>query len=122
MIWNEQEKAKPMKLTVAPDAVQTIVHVEENRLDAAIATRFKDAMREIILQGAKRITLDMSRVDFMDSSGLGAMIATHKAVPPGVVLTLSGLTPNVVRVFRLTRMDTVFTIDATMDGGQEKLA
>ena len=46
----------------------------------------------------------------MDSSGLGAVIAIYKAMPPGSSLDLVGVTPNVERVFRLTRMDTILTI------------
>lgn len=52
----------------------------------------------------------MRHVDFMDSSGLGAMIAVRKALPESLPLVLDGLTPNVERVFRLTRMDSVFQI------------
>ena len=87
-----------------------IITVEDARIDAAIATRFKDRLREIVLRGKKPVRLDMRRVDFMDSSGLGAMIAVRKALPEALPLVLEGLTPNVERVFRLTRMDTVFDI------------
>lgn len=108
-----------MNLTVAPDKHRVVITLEESRLDAAIATRFKDRMREIVTKGKKPILLDMHCVDFMDSSGLGAMIAVHKAMPEGVALVLQGLTPNVDRVFRLTRMDTVFTITPPADRARE---
>lgn len=99
-----------MNLTVTADACRILVTIEERRLDAAIATRFKDRMRQIVSKCRNQVVVDMQRVDFMDSSGLGAVIAVHKAMPEGVPLVLSGLTPNVSRVFRLTRMDTVFSI------------
>lgn len=76
----------------------------------AIATRFKDRLREIVLRVRKPVRMDMRHVDFMDSSGLGAMIAVRKALPESLPLVLDGLTPNVERVFRLTRMDSVFQI------------
>ena len=38
------------------------------------------------------------------------MIAVRKALPESLPLVLEGLTPNVERVFRLTRMDSVFDI------------
>ncbi|GGF63179.1 anti-sigma factor antagonist [Paracoccus acridae] len=97
-------------LIVNETETQLIVVVEEARIDAAIATRFKDRLREIVLRGRKPVRLDMRRVDFMDSSGLGAMIAVRKALPEALPLVLEGLTPNVERVFRLTRMDSVFDI------------
>ena len=99
-----------MNLTVAPEAHQIVITVAEPRLDAAVATCFKDRMRAIVTTCCTPVLLDLRMVDFMDSSGLGAMIAVHKAMPDGTPLILQGLTPNVERVFRLTRMDSVFTI------------
>ena len=99
-----------MQLIVTETETQLTVTVDETRIDAAIATRFKDRLREIVLRGRKPVRLDMRRVDFMDSSGLGAMIAVRKALPEALPLVLEGLTPNVERVFRLTRMDSVFDI------------
>lgn len=98
------------KLIVNETESQMAVTVDEPRIDAAIATKFKDRLREIVLRGKKPVRLDMRRVDFMDSSGLGAMIAVRKALPEALPLILEGLTPNVERVFRLTRMDSVFEI------------
>lgn len=87
-----------------------LVRVEEDRLDAAIAIQFKDKMREVSVQPSPRIVLDLSQVVFLDSSGLGAIVAVMKFLTPPRKLELSGLTPNVAKVFHLTRMDTVFTI------------
>jgi anti-sigma B factor antagonist len=87
-----------------------VVSVNEARLDAAIAIRFKDRMREVIMQPAARVVLDLSQVEFLDSSGLGAVVAVMKSLAPERRLELAGLTPNVDRVFRLTRMDSVFVL------------
>lgn len=89
---------------------ELLVVVEEARLDAAVATAFKDRMRQATAEGGSVIALDLSRVDFMDSSGLGALIAVLKAIPTGRRLELLGLRPNVERVLRLTRMDSVFIV------------
>lgn len=90
-----------------------VVRVGEERLDAAIAIRFKDQMREIIAQPATRVVMDLSAVTFLDSSGLGAVVAVMKTLAPQR-LDLAGLTPNVEKVFRLTRMDSVFRIHTTL--------
>jgi len=82
----------------------------ETRIDAAVAIQFKDRMREVATTAKDRIILDLQRVDFVDSSGLGAIVAAMKQIGSGVKLELSSLTPNVAKVFRLTRMDTVFAI------------
>lgn len=92
-----------------------VVCVNEERLDAAIAIRFKDLMREVTSQPSQRVILDLSRVTFLDSSGLGAVVAVMKTLGPDRRLELAGLTPNVERVFRLTRMDSVFSIHRSVD-------
>ncbi len=99
-----------MQLDVTEEDARIVVTVGDARIDAAVAIAFKDKVREIVLRKSKPVVMDMHNVDFMDSSGLGAMIAVRKALPEAMPLTLRGLTPNVERVFRLTRMDMVFDI------------
>ena len=95
-----------------------VVRVMEERLDAAIAIQFKDRMRELAVQPSARVVLDLALVDFLDSSGLGAIVAVMKFLAPTRTLELSGLTANVAKVFHLTRMDTVFTIHAEFPEGR----
>lgn len=108
-----------MQLIATPSSEGLHVLVAEPRIDAAVATAFKDAMRRVIQDSHGPVTLDLGQVLFMDSSGLGATIAILKTMPPGRSLRLCRLTPNVIRVFRLTRMDGVFTIlDADAPGSR----
>lgn len=89
-----------------------IVTVEETRIDAAAAIQFKDAMRALTAEGPAHVVLDLHRVDFIDSSGLGAIVAAMKQLGEGQKLDLAGLSPTVDKVFRMTRMDSIFTIHA----------
>lgn len=91
------------------------VQVMEDRIDAATAIQFKERMRDITRTGDQRVVLDLARVQFLDSSGLGAIVAVKKLLGPDRVLDLAGLTPTVEKVFRLTRMDSVFTIHPTLE-------
>ena len=88
-----------------------------DRIDAAGAIQFKDQMRDLTQSQKGRVLLDMSQVSFLDSSGLGAVVAVLKAMGPDRKLELACLTATVQKVFRLTRMDTVFTIHAEVPGG-----
>ena len=103
-----------MKLEVEDGAQVLVIRVDAARIDAAAAIQFKDRMREAFACPAPRVVLDLSRVDFMDSSGLGAVVAAMKLIAPGRRLELAGLSPTVDKVFRLTRMDRVFTIHASV--------
>ena len=87
-----------------------IVSVPAERIDSAAAIRFKDAMRRAARDGPERVILDLGNVRFVDSSGLGAIVAVMKHLAPAQRLELADMSPDVEKVFRLTRMDTVFTI------------
>ncbi|MDN5787514.1 STAS domain-containing protein [Pseudorhodobacter sp.] len=97
-----------------------VVTVEGDRIDAAGAIEFKERMREAIETESERVILDLSNVVFLDSSGLGAVVAVMKLLSPARKLELSGLTPTVAKVFRLTRMDSVFLIHPTLTDGLRK--
>ena len=90
-----------------------LITVNEARIDAAVAIQFKDSLRQLAGEEPPRIVLDMSQVQFLDSSGLGAVVAAMKQLGAARQLELAGLTPTVSKVFHLTRMNTVFTIHAT---------
>lgn len=99
-----------MDLVTEPGTDVLVVRVNADRIDAAVAISFKEDMRKILSSPAPRVVLDMSRVTFLDSSGLGAVVAVMKMLGADRVLELAALTPPVERVFRLTRMDRVFTL------------
>ncbi|MEM7520351.1 MAG: STAS domain-containing protein [Pseudomonadota bacterium] len=104
-----------MKLTIKTEGDCTIATVHAARIDAPSAVDFKEAMRAQT-QGVKgRVLLDLSNVTFIDSSGLGAIVATMKMLAPDRKLVLAGFNPAVEKVFQLTRMDTVFEMFGTVD-------
>lgn len=104
-----------MELSVRSEGVVTVVRPTEARLDAMAAVMFKDGMKSALEAGQARVVLDLSAVGFLDSSGLGAVVAAQRFLRPGQVLELAGLTGAVERVFRLTRMDRMFTIHTGVD-------
>lgn len=99
-----------------------LITVPDERIDATVAIQFKDALRECADAGPARVILDLQNVGFLDSSGLGAVVAAMKFLGPDRQLELAGLTPAVERVFRLTRMDSVFTIHNSAADAADGLA
>ncbi len=87
-----------------------ILTVQEKRIDAVAAIQFKDTVRELTAQHDAGVVLDLSQVEFIDSSGLGAIVASMKQLGKERPLHLAGLTPIVSKVFALTRMERVFKI------------
>jgi anti-sigma B factor antagonist len=95
------------------DVAVAAVPVEE--LDAGNAGEFK---RDIapLLDANARLVLDLSRLRFVDSSGLGAFISClRKLNARGGDLKLCGMSKPVRAVFELVRMHRVFDIVATRE-------
>ncbi len=110
-----------MKLSSTTDGGHRIVTVNEARIDAAVALAFKDQMRSQTEDGPDTVVLDLQQVQFVDSSGLGAIVASMKAMGQGRTLALAGLNPTVDKVFRLTRMDSVFRMYPTLEDALNQL-
>lgn len=104
-----------MEVSVRIEGQMQVVSILEARIDAAVALDFKETMRTTTASGPETVVLDLSQVNFIDSSGLGAIVATMKYLAPDRKLVLAGLTPAVDKVFRLTRMDSVFSMFTSMD-------
>lgn len=105
--------------TTETDGTQ-VVTVNTDRIDAAMAIRFKEDMRAATDNDHERVILDLSEVQFIDSSGLGAIVAAMKQLGSGRRLDLAGATPMVEKVFRLTRMDTIFDLYGSLQDALAK--
>lgn len=102
-----------MKISSETNGNLQILQVQETRIDAVAAIQFKDTVRELTNDQNGAVVLDLSSVDFIDSSGLGAIVAAMKQLGKERPLHLAGLTPIVAKVFALTRMERVFKIFKT---------
>lgn len=91
-----------------------VLTLTANRIDAAGAVHFKDDFKAATASCGGRVLVDLASVTFMDSSGLGAMVAALKSLG-GRKLELCNLTTAVDKVFRLTRMDKVFIVHADIE-------
>ena len=82
-----------------------------NELGAANANAFRDWVRETFGETQKHIEIELSETTFVDSCGLGALVALHKtACSRGGKLRLLNPQPPVRQILELTRMDRIFEI------------
>ena len=92
-----------------------VVAVPVEELDASNAGEFK---RDIapVLEANTKLVLDLSRLRFVDSSGLGAFISClRKLNAKGGDLKLCGMSKQVRAVFELVRMHRIFDIHGTKE-------
>ncbi|HBT4718885.1 STAS domain-containing protein [Klebsiella quasipneumoniae] len=83
------------------------------RLDASVASAFKQQVLEALDGQTKNLVLDLSHVDFIDSSCLGALVSILKSVSGQGELVLCSVNGTIQNLFKLTRMDRVFSIKET---------
>ncbi len=80
-------------------------------LNATNAGAFRDAARAALSSQIINLDIDLSETSFLDSSGLGALIALHKTVATnqGLVRILQP-TATAQQILELTRLHRVFEI------------
>lgn len=79
-------------------------------LDASTVSSFKKQTADWVQKGSYILLLNLANIDFIDSSGLGSIISLFKLVAENGNMAICNTRPTVQSLFRLTRMDKVFTI------------
>jgi anti-sigma B factor antagonist len=93
----------------------------EGRLDLVSAAQLRTAVDEAVAAGRPRLVVDLSGITFVDSSGLGALVAgLKKARQAGGELRIAAAGEQVLTVLTLTRLIRVLrpygTVDEALDG------
>jgi anti-sigma B factor antagonist len=82
-----------------------------SELNATNAGAFRDGARAALNQDTTGADVDLSETRFLDSSGLGALIALHKTVSArGGALRILRPTPTAQQVLELTRLHRILEI------------
>ena len=87
-----------------------IVRIKEKRLDARIAPLFMDTIRSYVDDGAKKIILNFTITDFIDSSGIGAIVSILKSMGNNGIIAITNPSGPVLQLLEMTQMDNIFSI------------
>lgn len=91
----------------------TPVVTVSGEVDIAAAPQLRQRLIELVERPCKTIIVDLSEVQFMDSTGLNVFSAVRKRMKTlDGRLILAGPRPPVIRLFQLSGMDRLFTIVA----------
>jgi anti-sigma B factor antagonist len=101
-------------LAVSTDASRTVVTVT-GEIDLATQGQLRTTLNDLVVAGHVDLVLDLSGVDFVDSTGLGALIGTRRRVH-AFHGSLALVIPNeaVMKVFTITGLEKVFDIHDTL--------
>jgi anti-sigma B factor antagonist len=84
-------------------------------VDVFTAPKLREQIIGLLSDGNDRIVVNLSKVDFMDSTGLGVLVGGLKRVKErDGTLALAGAHGTVLRVLNVTGLNTVFALHETV--------
>jgi len=111
-----------VNLDISTQDGATVVTLLDRRLDAEGAPGLRSQIGALVDGGPRRLVMDMSRLRFLDSSGLGALVSTLRRTGGAVALVLPPGENAVTDVIRITRMHRVFDIYPTVAEAVKRVA
>src|SRR5258708_12077318 len=107
--------ARELQINTEKKAEETIVH-GSGRITSATSDLLQRTIRGLI-PGTKRIVLDLAEVNYIDSSGLGALVSVYLAASRAQgVLELLNLKPRISNLSEFTSLQAVFESDGGYRG------
>jgi len=104
------------------EAVDDKTHVITVRGEIHVSTArdFSERLTAAIQEGKRAVILDLTDVEFIDSTGLSVLLnGLRRVLRAGGRLVLVCANPTVMRLFEITRLDSTFEI---VSGREEALA
>jgi anti-sigma B factor antagonist len=105
-----------MELDIKSDRDNDVCAVTlEGEIDVYTAPRLKEELVSVVESGCPNVIVDMEKVGFIDSSGLGVLVsALRRARERDGVVRIVCTRENILKIFRITGLDKVFPIYAEM--------
>jgi anti-sigma B factor antagonist len=99
--------------TAAKDGILTIRISDDRLVDPAVLTRIFDDLDALMSKTTEdRVILDFAPVEFMASSALGKLVQFQKKSKQyNAKVKLSGISPQIYEVFKITKLHKVFDIE-----------
>lgn len=95
-----------------------IIQVQDPRLvdDSVLEQLEKDIMELVDRSEEHRVIIDFAPVQFMSSSMLGKLVKIHKKCKEyKAKLKLSGVSSDILQVFKITKLDKLFDIEKDLE-------
>ncbi|MGQ9632186.1 MAG: STAS domain-containing protein [bacterium] len=104
-----------MELNVVEDGDISILDVD-GEVDVYYSSAIEEKIKDLIKQGRKKVIVDLSKVTYMDSSGLGVLVGSLKNLRKvGGSLKIAEINPAIANIFEITKLDSFFDIYKTLD-------
>jgi anti-sigma B factor antagonist len=109
------EDSVDLSLSTRSEGDRTVVEVG-GEIDVYTAPRLREQLVDLVADGKYHLIVDMERVDFLDSTGLGVLVGGLKRVRAhDGSLRLVCTQERILKIFRITGLTKVFPIHASVD-------
>ena len=100
-----------MHMETKKNGASTVLRVRERKLDANVSSQLKGEFLVLCKPQLKELIIDLTDVEFCDSSGLSALlIAERKMRENGGVVKLAGVQKKVMTLIKISHLDRAFGI------------
>ncbi|MBZ5538144.1 MAG: STAS domain-containing protein [Acidobacteriia bacterium] len=100
-----------MKITLQVVGETCVLRLEGKFIVGGESVYLKDKVKDVLNMGMRNILVDMSKVPFVDSTGIGFLVSSQAGVSKeGGFFKLLNPNPRVREVLKITRLDKVFEV------------
>jgi anti-sigma B factor antagonist len=108
---DEEEKTVALKMTNREVDGVAVVALDGRIVLGEESNALREKVKNLIGDGKKKIVLNMANITFIDSAGLGTLVAAHhSAKSQGASLKLAHLGSKFQEVLQITKLLTVFDV------------
>lgn len=105
-----------MKYAIEKSEKYTVLALDEDKLDTLIAPKLKSEFVTLFQSGTTNLIFDMSKIKYVDSSGLSAILAANRmAKEVNGFMALAAVSDHVIKLMNITKLDAVFNMLPTRD-------
>lgn len=98
-----------------------VIEVRGSLVGDGDTDKFRASVQDFIDQGNKCLVVDLAKVNYMNSSGIGAMISAYTSYKKnGGEVKLAGMSNNVLNLLVVTKLIDIFEVHDTVDEAIDK--
>ncbi len=100
----------------------TIIELEGMLVIGRESQQVESIIEKMVRDGKKKLIVDLTKVSYVDSSGIGVLVGSFgHCKRGGGAMRLIGVRDNILKIMKLTRVDEVLQVDASLEEAEQKL-
>jgi anti-sigma B factor antagonist len=106
---------------IEPDI--TVVEISGRLALGNLLGSIENSIKNLIQEGARKLVIDLSRLEYIDSAGIGVLVASSGLMEEnGGQLRISGVRGMVAKSFGVVHMDRIVALDSDLESSCNKLS